>query len=731
MKRLSVIAAPCFWALSLPAYTQASEENIQPVLEEVIVTATRSGSTSLQKTPLSITAIDREQLSQSNISQIKDMAFLVPNLVISQNAAWGQVFIRGVGTNNIFAGGDPSSTIHLDGVYIARPAMVFNEYLGLQRVEVIRGPQGTLFGRNSTGGTINYISRQPSDEAQATVEVDVGTFDKRHIEGYFNAEVTSMLSANLAVNSHKRDGYIDGINANGPDSYGDEDYHSGRATLRFSADDTLEFLLSYDFFERDQQALQHKNSLQYTDGSPAIGGAMVIDDFWTLNTPHPGLFQQSIKGLNATLNWQFSDDWHLRSITAHRSFDMFAQGDLDYTEVANRYSNVREDHSQFSQEIIFTLNNATASWVNGLFYFKEDDAMNFWAELETERDAAELANFTTFIDGESITEAIAVYSDLTWHWHNKLDVIIGARYSWEKKDFQSIGHLDRDGVIIPTVNNDDDESWTRLTPRLGINYFQSESVTLFALLSTGFKSGGFNFFNLVDGKERFEPETITALELGIKADTWNQRLRINASAFYSDYEDLQVQQFFAASANAPPTSVIENAAAAVIQGVELELTLFINQHWDIQGHATWLDASYEDFELARTSNPDDIIDASGNALNNAPEYSFMLINNFYHTLGAGQMHYRLEYKWQDTIYFTPFNDAATSQPAYGLINASISWYSPQQHWQVMAYGKNISNEAYISAIQDISFTDPSKGGSVAGVINPPRTVGLRVSYSYR
>ncbi|NRB38860.1 MAG: TonB-dependent receptor [Pseudomonadales bacterium] len=700
-------------------------------LEEVLVTATRTGETRLQRTPMAITAFDQSQLSAANIDKIKDLSFFVPNLIISQNAAWGQIFIRGVGTNNIFIGGDPSSTIHVDGVYIARPAMVFTDYLNLQQVEVLRGPQGTLYGRNATGGTINYITKKPDENTEFMATVEGGSFNKQNINAYANLAINSQFSANLALTTHQRDGYVDGLNPAGPENHLGEDYDSGRLGLRYLASDSLEVLFNVDVLDRDQASFQYKNSLTYIDGTPVLTPVVVINDFWALNTPHEGGLIQDVKGGNITANVAINEQWAFTSITAKRQFDMFTFGDIDYTEVANRFSNVKEAQEQLSQELVLKLINTQLSLVSGLYYFEEQNKMNFWAQLETERDALMLENFTTFIDGESETQAAAAYVDMTYHLSEKIDIIAGSRYSWEEKTFSSVGHLDKGGVIIPTVNNDDQKNWNRFTPRIGINYFIDSDTMTFMLISTGFKSGGFNFFNLAQGKASFEPETISALEFGIKSELLQHRLRINASIFYNQYEDLQVQQFFAADADSPPSSVIENAAAATIQGLEVELNAFISHFWDVAASLAWLDARYDDFSTARTSAPNDDIDVSNNLLNNAPEYSLSLINNFRHGLAGGELRYRLEIKWQDTVYFTQFNDTQTSQQAYTLVNANMTWASPGASWSLMLYGKNLGNEAYITGIQDISFTAAGKGGAVAGAINEPRTYGLKLAYHYQ
>ncbi|HOP20475.1 MAG TPA: TonB-dependent receptor plug domain-containing protein, partial [Amphiplicatus sp.] len=223
-------------------------------VDEMVVTATKMGETNLQETPIAITAFSGEQVDRTGIKDVRDLMAMTPNLNVAQNAAFAQIYIRGIGSNNVFSGADPSSTIHIDGVYIARPASYFTSFLDVERIEVLRGPQGTLYGRNSVGGTINVITRRPDNEFQAKLQGTVGNYDLYRVEGYVSGPIIEdKLAASVSMMRSKRDGYLKNV-APGAADLDSEDLWSGRVQLRATPTDRLEILVRGDYSDDDGQA---------------------------------------------------------------------------------------------------------------------------------------------------------------------------------------------------------------------------------------------------------------------------------------------------------------------------------------------------------------------------------------------------------------------------------------------------------------------------------------------
>ncbi len=706
-----VIVSGFVLSMSFSAVTQAQGEQVTDVLEEVIVTATKIGPTDLQKTPISITAISSDELELSGISNLKDISLLAPGITINQNNSYGQLYIRGIGTNNVFTGGDPSSTIHLDGVYLSRPFTVFSEFLELERVEILRGPQGTLYGRNSTGGTINLITQKPSQAFSAKGILELGNYGKQRVTGVINGALGSdQLSGNLAFSVSKRDGYVDNQNASGKSELNDEDRRSVRTALRFSPADTLTIDVAADYFERDELPPQYKPTGEEAEGKPPAIATQRIDDFWTVNIPTVPKLDEQGKGVNVTIAWQLSANSQLLSITGYREHESEVFIDTDYSELSLLTIQSDEVQDQISQEIQYHYQNDSLSLVSGLYFYDEtDEALTSITLLLIPVNPSP----RNIVGSEVDTTASAIYADLGWQLNEQIELMVGGRYSREEKKYQ--GSLNNEAAP-PARTVDDKESWTDFSPKLGVTYTPFDSILYYGTITQGFKSGGFNF---TDGKD-FEPEDITAYEVGIKSEFPAQRIRLNGSLFFYDYTDLQVLSFVAAGEAIETT----NASDAEVKGIELELLANITDYWRVSAALTHLSTEYKDYTAKRAAALPNI-DVSGNAFNSAPENTVSLVTDFRQPIANGSLLYRLEYYWQDKIYFTAFNDKLTSQDAYGLVNANISFNSADDVWQLQLYGKNLTDKEYSNSGLDFPPT------GVALNINPPRTFGVKGTYYFK
>lgn len=687
-------------------------------IEEVTITATKMGATDIQNTAMAISAFTAGYLEKSGTMDVRDLVSVTPNLVIAQNGNSAQVYIRGIGSNNSFAGGESSSTVHLDGVYVARPGAVFFNFLDVERIEVLRGPQGTLYGRNSVGGTINVISRKPDNQFRAKVQGTIGNYDRQVLEGFISGPVSGdLLSASISMMRSKRDGYFKNIIASGNDR-GSDDSWSVRGQLRATPNDSLEVLLRADYLE--DQGIPSGNQALLLPFIPVPGGpenpqtAAIRGDWHKVALDVPSTFDRKLSGVSGEVTYEFSDSMVLKSLTAYRTSKTNAAGDTDATDLNRQVTGLFENQDQLSQELNLSGNAGRFKYVAGLYYFDE--------HIETGGDGvyAITANLKTQPSPVVDTKAYAVYGQLDYTLTDRLTLTAGLRYSDETKDFdQTLNRVNgTTGVPLPgfPVRYVRDGSYSAWTPKLGLQFQSTDDVMFFASMTRGFKSGGFNFSsaNTVHG---YGPETLWSYEAGFKSDLAGKRVRLNGTAFYYDYEDLQVQAFITSG-----VIDITNAADAEIKGVEIEFITRPTEALSLGGSANWLDAKYRNFPAAPIAGG--TFDAGGKRLNSAPESSFTVFGQYDFALGDGAaISVRGEYSWKDRQYFTVVNDAIQASPSYGLLNASISFNSADSHWQVVAYGRNLADDRYLLSAG--AFT-----AVPAGTPGDPRTYGLRVAYSY-
>jgi len=714
--------------------THAQDDVAQ--LDSITVTATRTGETLLQQTAIAITSFDSVDLFRKNISNIKDLSRATPGMSIGQNANYAQVFIRGIGTNGVFPGSETSSTIHYDGVYMSRPTMMFNEFLDIEQIEVLKGPQGTLYGRNSIGGTINIRPFVPTNEPRAVASVDLGDYGRTRVAASVSAPVIEdKLMIGLSVLGQDSDGYVKNLNPNGTDYFNDENREGVRGTVRWLFHDDMEFILSSDYLDQDESPPMRKPTYTLSDGSPA-NTAQVISDPWKINSNFDSVSEVQNYGTHGKFIWDISDDYEFTSITARRGVKYSLHADTDYTEIPDVDFAINEDQTQFSQEFQLTKKTGRLTWLVGAYYFDEDIDVDFLNK--TTLQSAVNRNLPpiplqVIMDAEVETTSWALFFSSSYALTDQLSLIIGARYTDEEKKISGCGVSPMAGgapaVCRPYEENKLDDNET--TPKIGLEYQYNDDIFYYGTISRGYKSGGFNFgfldstgtigFSHPDAE--FDPEKLTAYEVGIKSDWMDNRLRVNASLFYYDYEDLQVQSFknFVAT--------ISNADESEITGAEFEITYAPNNNWRFDAGITWLDAEYEDFKDAAEQGVDGPveIDASGNTLNKSPEWTTNLTAQYFQYLESGSMiTWRVNYYWQDREYYTAGNLKTKSQDDYGVTNLSVGYSNIDESFEVIAYVDNATDEDYFNGMVDFNLNS-----GLAGDINPPRTYGIKAVYHFQ
>lgn len=706
-------------------------------LDTIVVTATKGGATDLQSTPLAVTALTADQLEERGISDVRGLINYTPGLQISDLSGYAQLYIRGVGSNTVFIGSDPSTTIHLDGVYLARPLSFFSDFLDVERIEVLRGPQGTLYGRNSVGGTINIISRRPQDELQGEVQVGLGNHGLFESKAYITGPLgASGIAASLAVNRSSRDAFFDNVSSGG--GVQDEDSWGLRGQVLFPLGLDGEFILRADYTDTDEALGQYPKLLapsgNETDDS-------VLGDYHTVSMNRSNRTQQEIYGVAGELNYQLSPLWSMKSLTAYRALRAAIDSDADSSDsdiLRTQITPIRQH--QISEELTFNARFDQLNLVLGAYYFDE-------LNREPLTLAVYPAGFSHVQRPRLDAESYALFGQGEFFLSPRLSLIAGLRWTHETKDYEltdfyaaSTADDPNEVENAPQISGaeglsdpfyiDVSRSRSALTPKLGVNFQWTPDIMLFASATRGFKSGGYDYgaSNAEDAAAGYGPEYLWSYELGAKTDWLDRRLRLNVDAFYYDYSDMQVEHFV--NNGGSFGAVTENAASAEVKGLEIELVARPLRGLDMFANLAWLDATYSRYPQAYSNQFGDF-DASGKRLNNAPRWSAALGANYAWSLGErGDAFAGVDYHYQTEVYFTPVNDGVDGaedypeqQGDYGLLNARIGWDSPTGTWRAMLVGSNLTDEKYVTGTANYT-------AAIAGRVGDPRTAKLLVSWRF-
>lgn len=699
-------------------------------LEEVVITAERREA-SLQETAISISAFTGDNLTTYGIQTTEQLTGFTPGLNIQRDVI-GKVVIRGIGAENFTVAGDPGVAIMLDGAYLARSSVSIFDLFDLERVEVLRGPQGTLYGRNATGGAINFISRKPGEEFSGYLNADVGEYSKVRLEGAAGGAIAEGLGGRIAFLSHQRDGFTENIFPNvgrGLDELDDKDLWSARGHLVWDASEDLSVTLSADVYRDDSAPVPYKytdNPLIYFGGAPfpnpLAGQLRTVSQGYEFDIP--GFPQtantanrQDQTGLLARVDWSLNDSWDLVSLTSYREteFEWLNDGDGIEAYLVNYLQS--DESEQISQELQFVFSGEQSSGVAGIYYLNEDSSSFLGIPLPLGADLP----LGVLIDGTNETTAYAIFGEYSRYLSEKLRLTIGARYSYEEKDVFYIDDRASLGGGITVVRDDDD--WSAFTPKIGLDYFVDEDSMLYVSFTQGFKSGG---FNLLAVQPSYDEENITSLELGYKTRFADDRVQLNASAFHYWYDDLQVGKVVNLNA------VIENAAEATLYGGEIELKALVTESLQLDAAISILETEYDEFvseDKGLPSSPE--VDLSGNELPRSPGLTSSLAATYSISLSRGSLEFWGNWQYTDSQFFTPFNRANFEQESYSLFNASVTYRAAGDTWSVALYGANLADEDYFTNALESGVPTPGVDPLVPQFfVGAPSTVGLRFQYSF-
>ena len=689
----------------------------EPVIEEVFVTAQRKKER-LQDVPIAVNVISGDALANMGLSSTEDLQAAVPGLEFISTGPAGTPFLRGVGSNAGNPNDEPSVALYVDGVYIGASFANVMGFNNIERVEVLKGPQGTLFGRNATGGVIQLVTRDPKHAPSVEVSAGVGNYRSSTGGLYATTGLSETIAVDVAVQAETQDkGWGRNLTRNSEDFEGRT--FSARSKLLFTPDERLNVRLSVDHAENESAQLAYK----LPKGALGIDGQLPPDDYDS--TADIQLFGQGqplviARQSGAALRADYQlDAVQLVSITSYRDSSGTYWADADGTAVPFVEGKLPLSASNFSQELqLISAPGATFDWVAGAYLYRSKAAYNdvVFSGLAF-GDPGNGVIGQLLLDGEQKTDSTAVYAQANYEVLEGTKLTGGLRYTDEKQSFES-------AVFDTPVPDPADRGFEEWTWRAALDHAFNPDVHSYLSYNRGIKGGGFDL--LSPGGPGFEPETLDAYELGLKSQLLNRRLRFNAAYFFYDYQNIQVQVIKPGG-----TGVVEttNAAKAQIHGLDVDFQYVPFANASLSGGFILLDSEYKKFEnsvsypaspLTDANNdgsPDGatIIDASGNKTIRTPDFSASLTAEYRVQSDVGEFPLSLMISHNDGYFFG--SDNRFEQDAYTLVNARVGWNTLDERYGVSLWGRNLTDEYYYAQGVPSNFGDLTTPAA-------PRTFGV-------
>jgi iron complex outermembrane receptor protein len=657
-------------------------------------------------------------------------------LSIGDQFGFARVFMRGIGMTSIDIGGEGSVAFLQDGALVPRPAAQLMGMFDLSQVEVLRGPQGTLYGRGATAGAINLVSNKPGDVFAGYVSSSVGNFGLLSTEGAVDMPLNDQWSMRVAMKDVQRDGY--GKNLYSGADVDDQDAQSYRVTMAFDSGVNLKGSLSVQYYEEDDKnyafhyfGTSAGSSTKLPLAVPILGGKTVSQmggDIYDINSDQEAINIRDGHMVNMNIEYDLSENMSLTSITSLQKMDRFIRDDLDSTD-ANLFgqNNYTEESESFGQEFVLNYASGDVELLVGAMYLQEDLYGQVYVPLTNVCYLLAPAQCGTPIgdglnsgkyeqNGDVEISAYGAYAEMTYAVSERMRVIAGLRYNYEDRAGTGSFIFNAAGLNLPTNKSKD---WNDVTPRLTFQYEPNDTTMIYATYTEAFKSGVINTGSL---DAPLDPETVDAVEFGIKGSSEGGSLTYAVAAFFYDYKDLQIS-----FVNEQSTVTTVNAAEAENYGAEVELKAQFNDAFSVDFFATFLSAEYKEFINADYGNAFELTDLSGNTLPNAPEYTAKLGLTYETLLGDNLLRLRGEIYHQDEVFFTEWNRPDAYQSSYQLLNASADYMFADSGWGVSIWGKNLGDKEIISNnIITAALYDYLRVGSML----PPRTVGATVVFNF-
>jgi iron complex outermembrane receptor protein len=688
------------------------------ILESVEVTALKTRNR-LQDVPASVTALTADDLARAGLVNSADLQQRVPGLSLSSGGRETNLAIRGVSNNVRSIGADPSNAVHLDGVYLPRSSMALTELFDLQRVEVLKGPEGTLYGRNATGGAINVVTRKPNANPSAEGFVGSGSLGLRRTQVAVGGG-TDDVSGRLAVAYTKDDGYTRNLSTG--TGLDDNNFKAFRGQLRMALGGKSDITLLAQASE-DKGTLGYGVSTDTAIKGPLYPYSLGDPDYRLTAADHrtnarnirldsPVTSSRKTNVMAATVNWDLGPVG-FKSITGFTSFKSGDRNDVDWTGAKLETQDTTTDVNSTSQEFqLFSQGDGPLEWTAGVFLYRDKGTETLDWLLYGPLNcgvpgSCPFARQTVKSNGRSE----AVFGQMTYRFTSKWSGLLGARYNKDTKDGDATNR--RSGA-----NFIGDVSFSSFTPKAQLQWTPSKGLMAYAGVSKGFKSGGFNFGSA--GIEKFEPESIVAKEVGVRSTLMGGALSLNASAFNYDYTDLQLRTAVLDAVSGKFVVNVNNASKAKVQGLELSADMALGA-----GFGGGLSAAYIDSELLNYVSPSTKRDLSGMPLPLTPKSSGSVWLDHKVAMAGGQLRSHIEYNYRSSVVFPLTLDQTNNKgEAYGLVNASLRWSAPKDAWYMQAGVRNATDKLYRTMRADYIW------GGVVESYGAPRTYELRLGFKY-
>ncbi len=725
----SLCAAPSF-------AQQATETEQASSVDDIVVTARRREE-SLKDVPVAVSAISSERLEQTGAADITTLQQQTPNATVQIARGTNSTltsFIRGVGQQDPLWGFEPGVGLYVDDVYVARPQGAVLDIFDIERLEVLRGPQGTLYGRNTIGGAIKYVTKRLSQDPELTLKGAYGSYNQVDLIASGSAPITDTLRVGGAVARYTRDGY--GTNLTTGAEHYNKDVTAARLSVEWTPTDDLFFRLAGDITE-DESNARHGYRLK----------APITDGIYDTRAGIGDEGYVRTRGLSFTGEWAASDALTFKSVTAWRDGDTKGDG-IDFDGLPQPILDIPGYYadSQFTQEFQVLFEGERWQGVAGVFYMdaSAEGAFDTVIGLYPSMGPGLPAGLTTFTGGKVDTESFAVFADFSYDLTDQLSLSVGGRWTQDKK---SVDQLRQNylGIKSPFFGNNaaipagrpstdyaNSDTYSEFTPRISASYKFTPELTGYASYGRGFKSGGFDmrgdaslYPETING---YQPELVDTYEIGLKGSLLDRRINFATALFKSDYTDQQItSQFFI-----PPASVVsfvDNAGFSEIWGWELEASARVTDSFIPRLTLGYLDAKFNEFV---TFNP-----LTGRRENMADQREFQNTPDWTANIA---LPYSVDLGGRGSLIFTPMASyrGATQmfetaiplldQGAYWLYDATLMWTAPDARYRVSLAGRNLSDERYRAG--GYNFPGAITGDSVIGFYGAPRTVTLSVTANF-
>ncbi len=757
MKHLTLAIIVLCMAVAVQHTSPAAE------LDEVIVTAAKREQ-SLQDVHIAVTAVSGDELVSNQIASMEDLQFLMPNITFGNDFNFAKLYIRGLGFNSSFHGVDPSVAMHVDGAVVAQVSGQFASLFDLDRIEVLRGPQSTLYGRNNTGGTVNLITRAPADKREGYLRVTAGGDELNLIgEGGFSVPLSETVLSRFSFRIQDRDGY--GINESSGREIDNAKQQAYRGQLHFLPNDVFDLRLIGEFYEEDDQCCLTKFlAPSFPDNPPGFTALGLLSPGGIASGPRNIRAGDGWEPINlketwyvtALANWRLTDRLTLRSITNYRELETilghdFTMSDFEHVPlplVPGQTSAIHDlelRQEQWSEELQLVYDAENWRGIFGLYYLDEKVRGDNKIGHDPFNTPDRLAR--VMLDGDLDVEAWALFANVTYDINDEFSIRVAGRFSSEERDLVNefrvappFAETNLPNAAPPSPNSEENPfdfasgSWDDFSPEIGFDWRPVEGILTYFTYSQGFKSGNAEIG--ANNPSFVEPEEIENFELGLKSNLLDNSMQLNLAAFYYELENGQFNK--TVPIPVPPFFVtsLENAATQEGQGLEVDLVWQATDALTINAAATFLDSEFTEFFSLNpidplvpvTPDPTTIPerDLSGNEPRNSPELQFNLGVNYLHELVSGAaLTWRADMAHKGEQFYNEFNDPRVGSDDYTIWNAGVGYDSANGNWSVDAWIKNISDELVVAGAFPISTSR-----TISGTWLPPRRWGVTVTYAF-